>query len=236
MSTLKKIAGFVLVALLLAPSLCPAASQKDTQVMDVMKQSSEAYEAKDYGKVKKLLTPLAKQNDPNATFVLGLMSARGEGSPKDLKAAQEWWKRSSDAGNPLAQFNLGYLYFKGAVGAPDYSKARQYWTLAARQKNPDALYGLGVLQFYGEGGPKDLKSGVGNFQAAANSGHVLAQYELGQAYLNGQGVRQDRKKAREWFTKAATKGMPEAKSALEAMQNDAAEKAPKKTPAKKPKP
>ena len=237
MSMTKRFALLVFVCLLLLPSAALAASAgDDPKLMEALKSSSEAYEAKDYAKVKTLLAPWAEKNDPTATFVLGLLNARGEGGPKDLKAAEKWWKRSADAGNPLAQFNLGYLYFKGAVGGQDYAKTRQYWSLAAKQGHPDALYGMGVLQVSGEGGPKDVQGGINNFKAAADKGHPMAQYELGQAYLNGVGVKQDKKKAKELLTKAAAKGMPEAKAALEAMGGGKpADKPAKKPSAKKPK-
>ena len=50
------------------------------------------------------------------------------------------------------------------------------------------------------------------------------------------GVKQDKKKAKDLFTKAAAKGMPEAKAALEAMGGGKqADKPVKKPSGKKPK-
>ena len=91
-----------------------------------------------------------------------------------------------------------------------------------------------MLQANGEGGPKDVQSGVNNFKLAADKGHPMAQYELGQAYLNGVGVKQDKKKAKELFSKAAAKGMPEAKAALEALGGGKAADKPAKKAAPKP--
>ena len=56
-----------------------------------------------------------------------------------------------------------------------------------------------------------------NFEAAAGMGHPQAEFELGQAYMDGNGVKKDIKKAKDWFGKAAAKGMPEAKIALDAL-------------------
>jgi TPR repeat protein len=59
---------------------------------------------------------------------------------------------------------------------------------------------------------------VKNFEAAAGLGHPLAAYELGQAYQNGQGgLKKDLKKAKEFFAQAASKGVGEARAALDAL-------------------
>lgn len=187
----------------------PAGNQK------VFKQVAEAYAAKNYNRVRQLLTPLAEKNDAHAAFALGLMAARGEGQEVDIPAAEKWWSKASDAGNPQAQFNLGYLYFKGAIGdKPDLAKARELWGKAAKQKHPDALFGIGIMQSNGAGGERDLEGAVKSFTAAANAGHPMAEYELGQAYMEGRGVPEDKKKGMQFLQKAASKGLPEARQAV----------------------
>ena len=234
MRWLKKHTKLILFSIFLLFCSGSIAAAMEPALVKALEQSQEAYKGKDYAKVKSLLAPWAEKNEPTACFVMGLMLARGEGDARDLKAAEKWWIRSSEAGNALAQFNLGYLYFKGAIGPQDYTKARQYWTLSARQGHPDALYSLGMLQANGEGGPKDIQSGINNYKLAAEAGHPLAQYELGQAYLNGVGVKQDKKKAKELFAEAAARGMSEAKAALEALSGKAGDKSAKKNALKPP--
>lgn len=204
----------------------------DEQNMDTLQKAAAAYDAKDYARVKQLLKPLVDKNDGYATFAMGLLSARGEGEPRNLKKAESWWTKSSESGNPQAQFNLGYLYFKGALGAQDLPKARKLWAQAAQQKHPDALYGMGILTSSGRGGPKNAKEGVKYFEEAAKMGHPLAEYELGQAYLEGKGVPKDRGKARQWFARAAEKGMPEAKNVLQVMDGGSFQKSAPQQPKK----
>jgi TPR repeat protein len=193
------------------------AAQKERRIIE---QAAQAYEGKNYAMVKQILKPLLETNHPESAFLMGLMAARAEDGPQDLRAAAAWWQIAADGENALAQFNLGYLYFKGGIGPPDFVKARELWTRAAAQKQIDALYGLALLQSNGIGGDRDMAAGVKNLQAAAGKGHPLAEYLLGQAYLEGAGLKADRKKAREYFTKAADKGISEAKSALEAMDEE----------------
>jgi TPR repeat protein len=208
----------------------PAFMAPDARNMEILQKAADAYDAKDYTRVKQVLKPLVDKNDGYATFAMGLLAARGEGEPRNLKRAESWWRRSADVGNPQAQFNLGYLYFKGALGAQDLTKARKLWALAAKQKHPDALYGMGVLSANGRGGPKEPKAAIKYFEEAAQMGHPLAEYELGQAYLEGKGVPKDRRKARDWFSKAAARGMPEAKNVLQVMDGGSKRPGAKKQP------
>jgi TPR repeat protein len=213
---------FTAVLFLLLWAVCALAAQDvynpDEKTKTALQQASEAYKAKDYDKTRKILKPLTDRNDPMATFVMGLMAARGAGQKQDFRSAENWWKKSSDAGNPLSQFHLGLLYFQGALGSPDFVRARSLWTKAAAAKSPEAMYGLGLLQKNGQGGSKDPAGAVRNFEAASALGHPLAAYELGQAYQNGQGgVKKDLKKAKELFAQAASRGVSEARAALDAL-------------------
>src|SRR3546814_12094419 len=44
---------------------------------------------------------------------LAVLYLRGEGVPKDPRAAARWLERAARAGHPLAQYNLGMMYESG---------------------------------------------------------------------------------------------------------------------------
>ena len=212
-----------------------AAPQMDEATHNVLQQAAEAYKAKDYAKTKQLIKPLADKDEPIATFLMGLMAARGEGETASPQTAATWWQKSADKGFPDAQFNLGFLHFAGVLGSRDFTKARTLWSKAAASKQPDALFGLGLLMVMGEGGPRDEKNGVKNFRAAADMGHPRAQFAMGQAYKDGKGgLKADKKQARAWFKKALASGMQEAQTALDELDGKKTSAPQKPAPSRKP--
>ena len=55
----------------------------------------------------------------------------------------------------------------------------------------------------------------GNSTEAAEGGHAESQFLLGTIYVKGNGVLTNLKTARSWFEKAEKNGHPDAKAALE---------------------
>lgn len=53
-------------------------------------------------------------------------------------------------------------------------------------------------------------------------GDVKAQYELGNCYRDGRGVAKDKATVEKWYRKASEQGLPEAKAALEKLNNGGA--------------
>lgn len=111
---------------------------------------------KDPAKAYQLFKEVADQtNDPNANFQTGRLLILGEGTKADLKLAEYYLKRSSDAeningkniGNKNAQFLLGNYYLQ----EKNFEKAYHYLEMTAAKNNPEAWCLLGNLYLEGKG-------------------------------------------------------------------------------------
>ena len=67
-------------------------------------------------------------------FHLGNAFASGEGVPRDLQRAREWYERASERGLPAASQTLGLAYQMGDLGLPrDPEKADELLREAGHQ-------------------------------------------------------------------------------------------------------
>ena len=66
-----------------------------------------------------------------AQLNLGVMYFKGEGVPKNHKAAVKWWTKAAEQGEADAQLNLGVMYARGKGVLPDIGKAYMWFNLAA---------------------------------------------------------------------------------------------------------
>jgi TPR repeat protein len=145
-----------------------------------------------------------------AQFELGERYYRGEGVPKDMAKAAEWWQEAAEQGNVSAQYSLGSMYHRGSfVGehfVRDDAEAVLWWQKAAAQGHAGAQYDLGSMYRHGQWGSRDDVKAAEWYQKAADQGHAPAQYSLGFMYYRGEGVSRDAVKAVEWYRKAALQG------------------------------
>ena len=92
------------------------------------------------------LLTLAKQDNAEAQFQLGLMAHLGRGIPQNFLEAQKWYERAAKAGEVQSQNNLGVIYRDG-LGIPiDAVVAYKWFSLAASQRNVQAIANLRVLR------------------------------------------------------------------------------------------
>ena len=66
-----------------------------------------AYQSGDYATALREWTPLAKQGNALAQFILGVMYAEGQGVPKNYKTAVKWYALAAEQGDAYGQSNLG---------------------------------------------------------------------------------------------------------------------------------
>lgn len=98
----------------------------------------------------------ADQGDDYAQAELGRMYYLGEGVPRDLKVAAQWYRKAADQGNDYAQARLGRMYYSGEGVPRDLKVAAQWYRKAADQGDDYAQAGLGAMYYSGEGVPKGL--------------------------------------------------------------------------------
>jgi hypothetical protein len=75
----------------------------------------------------------AEQGVSEAQFRLGVLTERGEGTPRNDAEAGKWYMRSAEQGYAPAEARLGVLYTQGKGVTQDNLKAYFWLTLATKQ-------------------------------------------------------------------------------------------------------
>jgi TPR repeat protein len=101
---------------------------------------------------------------------VALLLRRGQGVPKDPKAALAKMGQAADAGLPTAQADLGDMLLKGEAGPPDPAAAAPWLARAAAAGHPIAAYQLAQLYETGTGVPKDIEAARKLYERAAKAG------------------------------------------------------------------
>ena len=86
-----------------------------------------------------VLQKAAEKGEANAQYRLGSLYYHGQGVPRDLKQAAEWYKKAAEQGNTPAQAALGNMYLSGE-GVPKDSAKAAYWhkkSLKLKKPNTD---------------------------------------------------------------------------------------------------
>lgn len=121
---------------------------------------------------------------------------------RDHEKAEQWFRRSAEAGNDFSEYALGKLLLM----QKRTEEAMRWLGKAADHGNQFARYRLGKIYLAGESVPKDVRKALEYLTASAQQGNPFAQYTLGKLYLLGRDVEQDREQAREWLTRSAAQG------------------------------
>ncbi len=159
------------------------------------------------------LEKAAAQGNAEAQFNLGNLYANGEGVPKNLTKATEWYRKAADQGHIQAQNSLGRLY-ANSDAIPKSLAERHQLDKAATQGDATAKYSLRDKYAKGDGAPKDWAKAVEWYRKAAEQGNISAQVNLGLMYDEGRGVPKNFMAATKWFRKAAEQGDASAQNNL----------------------
>ena len=112
----------------------------------------------------------------------------GEGVGKDLKKAEEWYRKAAEQGHAGAQFHLGFLY---QHDRNDSAEAAKWYRKAADQGYARAEVSLAVMHAEGDGVPKDYGRAIALLRSAAAKGDEYGESLLGRMYYDGKGVPRD---------------------------------------------
>lgn len=74
-----------------------------------------------------------KKVNPNVYFNLGFAYQHGEGVPKDMIAALDYYQKAAEFGVPQALYNLAYFYQNGLGVTQDFDKAAYYIRRASEE-------------------------------------------------------------------------------------------------------
>eukprot|EP00760_Papus_ankaliazontas_P025661 PhM_4_TR2835/c0_g1_i1/m.88881/K07126/K07126; uncharacterized protein len=155
----------------------------------------------------KMMSRVASTGHPDANNDLGRCYEFGLGLSRDLRAAEQCYRRAVHSGHVPARSNLGYVLLL----MRRFVEATQLLYDAAEHGDVEAHLHLGAMYFLGIGVPQELTRAVDFFRGASSKGNADATLMLGHAYFEGLGgLPRDLERAKECYVSAATSNVPEA--------------------------
>ena len=186
-----RLAALIALALLAGPS--PSAASGP--------ETAEGFQA--------LLTRAA-DGDPQAMFQAGRLYETGQGTPRNLSLALDWYRKAAEAGAPSGWHQLGLAYEIGKGVTADRDQALEYLRRGAEIGLKDAAYSLVSLTLAGfPPGPGEIQAALDLLKQAGES-EAQAWMTLGAFFENGLGLSPNYSRALDWYRKAADLGLPEA--------------------------
>lgn len=157
-----------------------------------------------FGKAKKILTPLAEENDANAQLILGYLYYGGD-SDTSAEQAEYWLQKSSDNGNAEAMFYVATTNFKQGhtSDTPKDSESFPLLLEAAQKGSAEAQRSLAIMYAHGEFVSQDDEKTMYWDEKAAKQGLAESQHDLALMLLLGRGGVADIPMAIYWYEKAA---------------------------------
>ena len=191
----------------------PESQKKEHQSYSVYEQAQRYRTAKavlqdiyaldaEHAEAVKALEQLWEEGYTVAAHQLGKFYRDDLSTLRDYAKAEQWFRRSAEAGNDFSEYALGKLLLTQKRTA----EAMGWLGKAADHGNQFARYRLGKIYLAGESVPKDTEKALAYLTASADQGNQFAQYTLGKLYLLGRDVSPDRELAREWLICAAAQG------------------------------
>jgi TPR repeat protein len=206
-----------LAAVPVAPLTQPLNSRPATPI-EAFRSGTQALRAGNTEQAVSELEYAAEQGMPAAQWKLGRMYADGDGVPRDMLRAFDYFSRLTRAhgddlpGTPQARFvasafvALGQYYLQGIPNSaikPDPDRAREmYWYAASYFADPEAQYNLGRLYLDRKAGARDPRQAVKWLGLAAKKGQYEAQATLGTMLFKGDEVARQAALGLFWLTLA----------------------------------
>lgn len=170
-------ARLLLCAVLLGGLAGCAVAHDGTELKAIFDKGLAEYDAGHYEAAFKIFQSIDEE-DVAAMRNEGLMLRKGQGTPKDPKAAEEMLGRAADAGLATAQYDLAEMLLNGEAGDPDPKAAVPWLTSAASAHHPLAEYRLGVMYEEGTVVEKNLGFARTLYTQAAAAGVAEAKERL----------------------------------------------------------
>jgi uncharacterized protein len=173
-----------------------------------------SYQEGQYSKALEQFKRAADLNYPLANWAVGLLFAKGQGTPVNLAEANSWYRKAAEQGIAIAQGSLGYNLENGLGINKDETEAVKWYRKAAEQGLAPSQDSLGLMYIRGQGIDKNYGEAMKWFRKAAEKGFASAQSNLGAMYANGHGTSKDETEAVKWYQKAAEQGNAKAQDNL----------------------
>lgn len=138
-------------------------------------EGATAYNAKNYSRALKEITPLAKAGHADAQHLLGLMYYMGRGVARDYRQAMHWHRKAADQGKPDAQYVVGAMYYTGNAVETDPKQAVSWFRRAAEKGHAEAQHALALMyRYHAAGLPADKVLAYMLWSLAASGGNSNA--------------------------------------------------------------
>jgi len=179
-------------------------------------EAIEAYHKKDYSQALEQFMVLAKEENPQAQYNVGLIYANGLGITADIEEASKWYEHSARQGYGVAQFNLAILYDSKEDITGDYAKKAKFWYEQAVHSGVNQAYNnLGTLYLKGKGLEKNEVKALILFEKGVSLEDPASAVNTALLYTWGTSTTHDKLKAKALFEKAISQGQEKAKAYLE---------------------
>lgn len=146
--------------------------------MDFRRIKAKARRVERASRLKEELQELLKRaeaGDAQAQSELGNSYSSGEGAPKDLALAFQWYERSAGQGNHCGQYNLADCYRRGEGVPKDIHKAIYWLEKSAEKDKTIATFELGEIFAKGEGVSVDKEKARQYYEIALAHQHPGAR-------------------------------------------------------------
>lgn len=162
--------------------------------------AEEAIAQQDYASAVKALKPLLKDDNPDATNLMGQLYENGWGVEKNVGKATMLYKQGARTGHIASVNSLRALKNKA------YKVELDKLLPEASAGKASAQNRAGEMYEFGYGTDRDPAKAFDFYQKAAQQGLVAAQHNLGRSYNFGTGVTQNFAEAERWYRTAAKQG------------------------------
>jgi TPR repeat protein len=143
---------------------------------DLWNQGVALYNSGNHTGAARLVLQAAQAGHPTATYEMGYLYENGDGVPKDLAQAAQWYQKGAAMGDAASESVLGLFYEEGQQVPDDWIEAAKWYQKSAAQNNASGQSRLGRAYEYGVGVPLDLDAAAGWYDKAAAQGDGKAAY------------------------------------------------------------
>jgi len=176
----------------------------------VISEAIKAYEVRQYERALPIFRKLAKKNDPEALYYLGMITYAGSAGKPDPASAFDCFRRSAMELEVRSLYMCGRCYEDGFGVEKDLAKAYDYYAAGSAKGDPEAAVKEAECLESGKGVAKNEQKALSIYVDLSKRQNAYATYRIGMAYLEGKGVSKSPESAFSWLNKALALGSPDA--------------------------
>lgn len=162
--------------------------------------AERAFQQQDYAKALDELSPLVRDGDAEALYLLGVMTRDGQGVKADTTEAQRLFESAARQGH------LESVNALRAIKNEAYKTEFDQTLPQAKADSAVAQNRIGEMYEFGQGVERNLSESYKWFNLAAQQGYVAGIHNLARAYNFGSGTAIDYKRAEALYLESASKG------------------------------